>query len=216
MRTIVRSEGDRYPLTARQQDVLAYIREHHVIQGYSPSVREIGEGVGLTSPGTVQHHLKELEAKGYIFRPPGRKTIRILYGGLPEQTVPLVPLLGRVAAGTPLLAVENIEDYIPVPAGTLRVVEGCFALKVAGDSMVGAGILDGDFVIVRPQPDAESGAVVVARLESGATGEAEVTVKRLRRSGNSVELVPENPAYQPIDGADARIEGIVIGLTRAY
>jgi repressor LexA len=195
--------------------VLAYIREHAVTHGYSPSVREIGEGVGLTSSGTVQHHLNELEAKGYIFRPPGRKTIRVLQPGLPEQPVPLVPLVGRVAAGRPLLAVENIEDYVPVPAGALRVVEGAFALRVSGDSMVGAGILDGDLVVVRRQSDADDGAIVVARIENELTGEAEITVKRLRRSGGGPELVAENPAYEPIPANRAHIEGVVLGLTRA-
>lgn len=216
MHTIVRSSGERPPLTARQADVLAYIREHALSFGYSPSVRDIGEGVGLTSSGTVQHHLDELEAKGYIFRRGDRKSIRVLQAGLPEQAVPVVPLVGRVAAGMPLLAVENIEDYIPVPAGTLRVVEGCFALRVIGDSMAGAGILDGDLVIVRPQPDAESRAIVVARLDIEATGESEVTVKRLHRGKGSIELVAENPAYPPIDGASAHVEGIVVGLIRAY
>jgi repressor LexA len=216
MRTSVRSEGGRQPLTERQAEVLSYIREHIVSQGYAPSVREIGQGVGLSSSGTVQHHLGELEARGYIFRRGERKTIRVLQPGVPEQPVPLVPLIGRVAAGTPLLAVENIEDYIPVPAGTMRVVEGCFALRVVGDSMVGAGILDGDLVIVRPQSEAEPGTIVVARLDNEATGESGVTVKRLRRSATGWELASENPGYPPIDATHARVAGIVVGLTRAY
>jgi repressor LexA len=216
MRTIVRSYGERPPLTERQAEVLSFIREQIISQGYAPSVREIGQGVGLSSSGTVQHHLAELEAKGYIFRRGERKTIRVLQPGLPEQPVPLVPLVGRTAAGTPLLAVENIEDYIPVPAGTMRVVEGCFALRVVGDSMVGAGILNGDLVIVRPQSEAESGSIVVARLENEATGESGVTVKRLRRAAGGLELLAENPAYPPMDATHARVEGIVVGLTRAY
>ncbi|MGD0833175.1 MAG: transcriptional repressor LexA [Candidatus Dormibacteria bacterium] len=216
MRTIVRRAGERQALTERQAEVLAYIRQHIISNGYPPSVREIGEGVGLSSSGTVQHHLEELETKGYIFRRGERKTIRILQPGLPEQPLPLVPLLGRVAAGTPLLAVEHIEDYVPVPTGTGKLVEGCFALRVVGDSMVGAGILNGDIVIVRPQVEAESGAIVVARLENQTTSESEVTVKRLVRGPIGVWLVPENSAYPAIDATDVPVEGIVVGLTRAY
>ena len=218
MRTIVRSWGRERPLTERQAQVLGYIREHTIARGYSPSVREIGQGVGLASSGSVQHHIEELEAKGYIFRGRGRgrRTIRVLQASLPEQAVPLVPLIGRVAAGQPLLAVANIDDYIPVPAGTVRVGEGYFALRVAGDSMTGAGILDGDVVIVRPLTEAASGAIVVARLENDVTGDAEVSVKRLRRSGRVLQLLAENPAYGPLDASHAIVEGIVVGLMRAY
>lgn len=193
------------PLTQKQRQVLDCIASCIEQSGYPPSIREIGLAAGLRSPSTVQSHLNTLEALGYIRRSAG-KTRSITLTAAPPAPAG-VPILGTVAAGQPILAVEDALgylDYTPDRAGDY------FALRIKGDSMVGAGILDGDYVIVRRQPTAENGEIVIALLED------EATCKRLRRGGGQVLLLPENPSYQPIDGREARILGKVTAVLRSY
>ena len=187
------------PLNEKQQKVLNFVKER-LGDGIPPSVREICEATGIKSTSTVHAYLKRLEDEGYIDRRSGlNRAIR-----LPGESVTRVPLLGRVTAGMPILAVENQEGTMPWSE------PGCFALRVRGDSMINAGILDGDKVIVRPQQTADSGQIVVARIED------EATVKRLLRKNGEVWLMPENEAYPPIDGTHAEIIGIVRGVVREY
>ena len=178
--------------------VTRFIAENH----YAPSVREICSAVGLQSTATVHYHLNALREEGLIQMDSMRKrTIT-----LPEsQRADRIPVVGVVTAGVPILAVENIESYIPWEGEA-----GCFALRVRGDSMIGAGILDGDKVVVRPQQTATNGEIVVALLEDSAT------VKRFQKTGKQVWLLPENPAYQPIDGNEAQILGKVKAVIRTY
>ena len=178
--------------------VTGFIRENH----YAPSVREICAAVGLQSTATVHYHLNALREEGLIQMDEMKKrTITLPDAQRPDR----IPVVGVVTAGIPILAVENIESYIPWEGEP-----GCFALRVRGDSMINAGILDGDKVIVRPQSTAENGEIVVALLDDSAT------VKRLKRSGSDVWLMPENPAYSPIDGREAQILGKVRAVIRVY
>ena len=175
----------------------SFIREN----GYSPSVREIGEAVGLRSTASVSYHLQALQEKG-LLQSPGQKGRKrsLVTGARPGQ----IPVVGLVTAGQPILAVENQE-------GTLAWGDpGCFGLRVRGDSMINAGILPGDTVIVRPQSYADDGQIVVARIGD------EATVKRLRRRNGQVWLLPENDAYEPIDGSEAELIGLVKGVVREY
>ncbi|MBF6507636.1 transcriptional repressor LexA [Saccharopolyspora hirsuta] len=201
-------------LSDRQLRVLEAIRKWMREHGYPPSVREIGDAVGLTSTSSVAYQLRVLERKGYLRRDPHRpRTVGVLVGGEPElegagQTKPAyVPVVGRIAAGGPILAEESIEDVFPLPKeivgdGTL------FLLKVVGDSMVDLAITDGDWVAVRQQPDAENGDVVAAMIEG------EATVKTFKRTDEHVWLLPHNPAYEPILGDDAAILGKVVAVLR--
>ncbi len=184
-------------LSERQRQILQFIVDEHRDRGFPPSVREIGLAVGLTSPSTVHNHLNTLERRGYIRRDPTKpRAIEVCYdpgSGTTAERRPVnhVPLVGDVAAGANVLAQENVEELVPVPAdmtgeGTL------FMLRVRGDSMIEAGILDGDFVVVRQQPDASNGEIVVA----GIPGE-EATVKTLRREAGEVILVPANATLSP-------------------
>ncbi len=184
-------------ISERQREILQFIVDEQRDRGFPPSVREIGLAVGLTSPSTVHTHLNTLERRGYIRRDPTKpRAIELCYdpgSGTTAERRPVnhVPLVGDVAAGANVLAQENVEELVPVPAdftgdGTL------FMLRVRGDSMIDAGILDGDFVVVRQQPDANDGDVVVA----GIAGE-EATVKTFRREGHEVVLVPANPSLSP-------------------
>ncbi|MCL6451257.1 MAG: transcriptional repressor LexA [Acetobacteraceae bacterium] len=197
-------------LTPRQRAILEFIRREVAIRGYPPSVREIGDAVGLSSSSTVHGHLARLEEKGFIRRDPSKpRAIEVIQppahpGG--KRTVE-VPLVGRIAAGQPILAVENIDDTFPLPWDFVRG-ENVFLLEVKGDSMAGAGILDGDLVLVRQQQTAESGDIVAALVED------EATVKRFFREPGRVRLQPENPRFQPIYARDVRILGRVIGLIR--
>jgi repressor LexA len=197
-------------LTRRQAEILTFIQRFAETHGYPPSVREIGRALGLTSSSTVHSHLAALEKKGYLHRDPSKpralEVLRDERAAPPKKVIPL-PVVGRVAAGSPLLAQENIEDYFPLPAEFVRGAE-TFILRVRGDSMVGAGIYDGDYVIVRRQPTAVNGDIVVARLED------EATVKRFFREDGYVRLQPENPALEPILTRDVVIEGKVVGLIR--
>jgi len=199
-------------LTERQQEILDYIQKHTQNRGYPPSVREIGEAVGLSSSSTVHGHLSRLEDKGYIRRDPTKpRAIEILVEGepVPRHRIVNVPLVGRVTAGTPILAVENVEDVFPLPRDYVRTDEA-FMLRVRGDSMIEAGIADGDLIIVRRQTTADNGDIVVALLDD------EATVKRFYREKDSVRLQPANETMAPIYVKDVRILGKVVGLYREY
>jgi repressor LexA len=200
-------------LHERQRRILEVIEEAVKAQGYPPTVREIGAAVGLCSPASVQGHLSALEAMGLIRR--GSSKRRALEVVRPKAVLAdaeavrmgSVPLVGRVAAGVPLLAEENLEDFIEIPR--FMGDEGaCFALRVAGSSMINAGILDGDIVVVRQQETANDGDIVVALLQD------EATLKRFFREADQVRLQPENDAMQPILTRDPRIVGKVTGVLR--
>jgi repressor LexA len=197
-------------LSERQSKILEYIRYVTRVRNYPPSVREIGEAVGLSSSSTVHNHLNQLERRGLIRRDPSKsRTVQLVEDQEVEgkrRSAVAVPVVGRVAAGAPILAEENIEDHVLLSPEIAE--EGWFALRVRGDSMVNAGILDGDLVIVRPQSDAPDGSIVVALLED------EATVKRLDRSQGRVRLLAENPAYEPIVPDDASMVGAVRGVVR--
>ena len=186
----------------KAQMIVDYVNQFIQENGYSPSVREIGAAVGLRSTASVSYHLQALQEKGLLQSPgaKGRKRA-IVTARRPGQ----IPVVGVVTAGMPILAVENQEGTICWDGDP-----GCFALRVRGDSMIGAGILDGDKVVVRPQPSADDGQIVVALI-----GE-EATVKRLRRRDGQVWLLPENEAYPPIDGSEAELIGLVKAVIREY
>jgi repressor LexA len=220
---------DALGLTPRQRRVLAVIRDSVEARGYPPSMREIGISVGLTSSSSVAHQLRVLEGKGYLRRDPNRpRALEVL---LPDTSVKpevpsaemaaydetgsgdrhpeavLVPLVGRIAAGGPILAEQLVEEVLPLPRrlvgdGTL------FLLEVKGDSMIDAAICDGDFVVVRQQPNAENGEIVAAMIDGDAT------VKTLQRKSGKTWLVPQNANYEPIDGRDASILGKVVTVMR--
>ena len=192
-------------LSKMQQKIYAYIAECIRQQGYPPSVREIGEAVGLKSPSTVHFHLKHLEEAGVIEKGAGKGRAISLTSPPVEDRVPIV---GNVAAGSPILAEECIEDYLTFDTGG-RTGE-YFALRVRGESMLGAGILPGDLVVVRRQPTANNGEIVVALLED------EATVKRFSQKNGRIWLLPENDAYSPIDGTYAQILGKVAAVVRRY
>jgi repressor LexA len=204
-------------LTARQRRILEFIRDWVEQYGYPPSVREIGEAVGLVSPSSVAYQLKELERKGYLRRDPNRPRavdVRPPSELVDDETVraqrptpAYVPVLGRIAAGGPILAEQAIEDVFPLPREL--VGEGnLFLLQVKGDSMVEAAICDGDWVAVRQQPTANAGEIVAAMLEG------EATVKTYRPRDGHVWLMPANPAFDPIPGDDATILGRVVAVLR--
>jgi repressor LexA len=222
--------ADATGLTPRQRRVLAVIRDSVAERGYPPSMREIGVSVGLTSSSSVAHQLRVLEAKGFLRRDPNRPralevllpdssrtrqgpsaTAQSAYDDTdsgdqrPEPTY--VPMVGRIAAGGPILAEERVEEMFPLPRrlvgdGTL------FLLEVQGDSMIDAAICDGDFVVVRQQPNAENGEIVAAMIDG------EATVKTFQRKAGEVWLLPHNPAYEPIDGRDAVVLGKVVTVMR--
>lgn len=193
-------------LTDKQQQIYDYIVAFQKDQGYPPSVREIGEAVGLKSPSTVHFHLKHLEEAGVIEKGAGKG--RAITLTTPPASEDRVPIVGNVAAGSPILAEECIEDYLTFDTGG-RTGE-YFALRVRGESMLGAGILPGDLVVVRRQPTANNGEIVVALLED------EATVKRFSQKNGRVWLLPENDAYSPIDGTYAQILGKVAAVVRRY
>lgn len=201
-------------LSKMQQKIYDYLVACVQEQGYPPSVREIGEAVGLKSPSTVHFHLKHLAEAGYIEKGAGKGRAIALTNPptppLPEAEPPAdrVPILGNVAAGSPILAEECIEDYLAFDTGGRS--DEYFALRVRGDSMVNAGILNGDLVVVRRQQVANNGEIVVALLED------EATVKRLSRRNGRVWLLPENEDYSPIDGTYASILGRVAAVVRRY
>jgi repressor LexA len=208
--------ADASGLTPRQQRVLTVIRESLTTRGYPPSMREIGEKVGLTSSSSVAHQLRTLEEKGYIKRDPNRP--RALSVSMPEDVdetgvndarpaPAYVPMVGRIAAGGPILAEERVEQVFPLPKelvgdGTL------FLLEVVGDSMIDAAICSGDYVVIRQQPTAENGEIVAALIDG------EATVKTFQRKNGQVWLLPHNDAFEPIDGTHATILGKVTTVLR--
>ena len=194
-------------LTKKQQQIYDYIISFTDEHGYPPSVREIGEYVGLKSPSTVHFHLKGLQASGLITQAAGKtRAISINDENLPKQDQ--VPVVGNVAAGSPILAQECIEDYLTFDTDGLTGEH--FALRVRGESMLYAGILPDDLVIVHQQQDARNGEIVVAMIED------EATVKTLQRKNGHTLLLPENPDYEPIDGDHAEILGKVVAVVRKY
>jgi repressor LexA len=199
-------------VTTRQRRILEFIRETVQARGYPPTVREIGEAVGLTSSSSVHAQLSNLERQGLLRRDatkPRAMELSDSHGRRPRAVG--VPLLGRISAGAPILADENVEEYLAIPAGYASD-EDHFALRVSGDSMVGAGILDRDVVVVRRQPTADEGDVVAALVSGPAEDEA--TVKRFHRDGERAILLPENPAYQPLELTGGGILGKVVAVLR--
>src|SRR3990172_4159895 len=195
-------------LTRRQQEILTFIRRYTDAHGYPPSVREIGQALGLTSSSTVHSHLSALEKKGYLRRDPSKpRALEILKDEreAPVKKVVPLPVVGQVTAGLPILAQQNIEDYFPLPLEFVRSDE-CFILKVRGDSMVGAGIFDGDMLVVRKQQTAKDRDIVVARMED------EATVKRFFREDGRIRLQPENPRMAPIITRDVAMEGVALAV----
>jgi repressor LexA len=200
-------------LTPRQQRIVEFIRRTVQDRGYPPTVREIGEAVGLTSSSSVHAQLANLQRKGLLRKDPAKPRAIEVAGARPRGSAAVtVPVLGRIAAGAPLLAEENVEDHVAVDAG-LTGDEEHFALRVAGESMIDAGILDGDLVVIRRQDVAEDGSIVAAQVPGPA--EEEATVKRLHRRGRRVTLVPENPTMEPFDLPEGgRILGQVVAVLR--
>ncbi|GIJ30047.1 LexA repressor [Micromonospora qiuiae] len=203
-------------LTVRQRRILDFIRTWVERHGYPPSVREIGEAVGLVSPSSVAYQLKELEKKGFLRRDPNRpravdvrspNDVDDELARSQRPTPAYVPMLGRIAAGGPILAEQSMEDVFPLPRELVGEGE-VFMLQVKGDSMLDAAICDGDWVVVRQQPTADSGEIVAAMLDG------EATVKTYRRRDGHVWLMPQNPAFDPIPGDDATIMGRVVAVLR--
>jgi repressor LexA len=199
-------------LTERQTKILDYIRYVTRVRSYPPSVREIGEAVGLSSSSTVHNHLNQLERRGLIKRDPSKsRTVQLVSdAGVDEQrrNAISIPIIGNVAAGAPILAEQNIEDYLLLPPELAQ--EGFFLLRVRGDSMINAGIFDGDMVLVRPQHEAPNGTIVVAMVDG------EATVKRFERANGHVKLIAENPAYEPIVTSNVSLVGAVRGVIRIF
>jgi repressor LexA len=196
-------------LTKRQQEIFDFVKHYVSDHGYPPTVRDIGKAIGLTSSSTVHAHLGNLEKLGVLKRDPTKpRALEVLVDKAKGAVAPGgLPLVGQVAAGSPVLAEENIEEYVPVP-GIAGGDEGEFVLKVKGDSMVDAGILEGDYVIVRRQDTAANGEIVVALV-----GE-EATVKRFFRENDHVRLQPENEALEPILTREVQVLGRVVGVCR--
>ena len=202
-------------LTARQREIWSFVLDYSDRHGYPPTVREIGEAVGLASPSTVHAHLANLERAGLLRRDPTKpRALELVGRGKPSSVaeaaeLPKLPLLGQIAAGGPLLAEQNVEDEIAVP----ETLHGDFLLRVKGDSMVEAGILDGDVVVVQRAQDARDGEIVVALAGDDETAD-EATVKRLFRENGRVRLQPENSALEPIYADYVQILGKVVGVFR--
>jgi repressor LexA len=203
-------------LTKRQQEIWEYLVAYVDAHGYPPTVREIGEKVGLASPSTVHAHLANLERAGLIKRDPTKPRALELTGRARPKTEPpparMLPLVGQIAAGGPLLAEQNVEDYLAVPESLSRGGEE-FLLRVRGDSMVNAGILEGDMVVVQRRQDARNGDIVVALVGDDESAD-EATVKRFVRQGGRVLLMPENDDYEPIEARHVEILGKVVGVFR--
>jgi repressor LexA len=203
-------------LSKRQQNILQFIIDEIKAKGYPPSVREIGKAVGLKSPASVHSHLKTLEKLKYLRRDPSKpRAIEVIYNNDQEsksnKEMIDIPVVGRVTAGAPILAEENIEDYFPLPLSYLKVGNNdLFMLRVSGDSMLNAGIHDGDYVIAEKQSYANNSEIVIALLED------EATVKRFFKEDEHIRLQPENPAYEPIISKNVKILGKVTGLFRKF
>ncbi|MCL2332876.1 MAG: transcriptional repressor LexA [Actinomycetia bacterium] len=210
---------DHTDLTPKQRMVYDFIVRYYQNEGIFPSVREIGKGVGLSSTGTIQTHINKLIEKGYLQRDNGKSRVFSL---LREEAAPAdtsydrgeiidLPLIGRVAAGTPILAEENREETLPLPASLIKSgSDGSFLLRVHGDSMIDAGILDGDMVIVRAQKTARAGDMVVALIED------EATVKYYYPEADRIRLQPANDSFEPIFSCEVEIAGQVIGVLRIF
>ena len=184
------------------EKILEFVQEFLRDNGYAPSVREIGAAVGLSSTASVSYQLKRLQEKGLLSAPNNKGVKRAI---ATTARAGQIPVVGVVTAGMPILAFENLEGTMPWDGDP-----SCFALRVKGDSMINAGIFDGDKVVIRPQPTANDGQIVVARIGD------EATVKRLSRRNGQVWLLPENPNYDPIDGSEAELVGIVKAVVREY
>ncbi|MFZ5966729.1 MAG: transcriptional repressor LexA [Bacillota bacterium] len=202
-----------YDISEQQQKILEYIRQEVSTKGYPPSVREICEAVGLKSTSTVHGHLAKLEKNGYIRRDPTKpRAIELLDSNgdniFSRKEIIEVPIVGKVTAGQPILAVENVEDTFPVPADFVKENSDYFMLKVRGESMINAGILDGDYVLIKQQNTATNGSIVVALLED------EATVKRFYKENQRIRLQPENISMEPIYATDVKILGLVKGVFR--
>lgn len=200
-------------ITPKQQEIYDFILSYTGEMGYPPSVREICRAVGLKSPSSAHLHLKVLESAGYLTRSPGKTRALQISGpgarSTPREEETRIPLLGHVAAGQPILAQECVEDYVAFDVGR-HLAQEHFALRVRGESMLGAGILPGDVIIVHSQPTARKGDIVVALLED------EATVKTFSPQEDHIWLLPENPDYEPINGDHCQILGKVVGLMRNY
>lgn len=211
-------------LTKRQQQILDYIRKCIEVKHYPPSVREIGQAIGLSSPSTVHAHLNALETKGYIKRDGAKSRSMVITGAsqqprfqdvspstheLSNHSLVELPLVGRVAAGTPILAEQNIEEQVPLPT-SLFGDRNSFLLTVHGESMIDAGIFDGDTLLVREQSTADNGDIVVAMIDG------EATVKSYYKEKDCIRLQPHNQAMEPIYTTEAQILGVVTGLFRSY
>ena len=197
------------PATERQKRILEAITAFTHERGYPPSVREIGERVGLSSSSTIHAHLKALEKRGLISRDPTKpRAMRSDMSPSPARDALVMPIVGKVAAGVPITAAENVEGEFFLPAGFVPRGSDAFMLRVQGDSMVDAAILDGDLIVVRPQPTADNGQIVVAMIEG------EATVKRFYREPGRIRLQPENAAMAPIYASDVEIIGRVEAVVR--
>jgi repressor LexA len=200
------------PATERQRRILQAIADFKAERGYPPSVREIGERVGLSSSSTIHAHLKALERRGLISRDPTKpRALRSEFGSAapsPSRDAVVMPILGKVAAGVPITAQEQIEGEFLLPAGFVPRSSNAFMLRVQGDSMIDAAILDGDLIAVRPQRTADNGEIVVAMLDG------EATVKRFYREEGRIRLQPENPSMAPIYASDVEIIGRVEAVVR--
>jgi repressor LexA len=208
-----------HKISLRQEGILQYIIKKVKESGYPPTIREIAKAVNLSSSATIHSHLKKLEELGYIKRDPSKPRAIELNSSLiknnrlsdsTNDNIIFVPVIGQIAAGTPILAEENIEDYLPLTSDFVKGSNEVFVLHVKGDSMVNAGILDKDYIIVRKQDTAMNGEIVAALLED------EATVKRFFKKSNSIKLMPENDYMEPIEVKDAKILGKVIGVIRKY
>lgn len=186
----------------KSEKIIAFVRQFTQENGFAPSIREIGAAVGLRSTASVSYHLQQLQEKGLLLSPGGKGIKRAI---VTTQRSGFIPVVGVVTAGLPILAVENQEGLMAWDGDP-----DCFALRVRGDSMIGAGILDGDKVVIRPQQTAEDGQIVVARIGD------EATVKRLSRRNGQIWLMPENSSYDPIDGSEAELIGLVKAVVREY
>lgn len=200
-------------LSKRQQMIYDFICNEVELKGYPPSVREIAEAVGLASSSTVHGHLARIESKGYIRRNPTKpRAIEILdesYTEITKDNALYVPVIGKVTAGVPVTAVENVEEYTPIPSSTAHSDDQLFILIIEGDSMINAGILDGDKVVVKRQTTANNGDIIVA-----LTDEDEATVKRFYKETNHIRLQPENDTMEPILLDNVSILGKIVGLYR--
>lgn len=202
-------------LSKRQQMIVDFIKSEVDVKGYPPSVREIAKAVDLASSSTVHGHLERLENKGYIRRDPTKpRAIEIIdesYQNLEKDSVRYVPIIGKVTAGSPITAIENVEEYFPIPSSSAKQDDHLFILSVEGESMINAGIYDGDRVIVKQQSTAENGEIIVAM-----TDDDEATIKRFYKEDKQFRLQPENDAMEPMYFDNVTILGKIVGLYRQF